>query len=197
MRCNQQEIVSCDLPTEFGNFVLHAIDDPEPGREHVAISMGEVGDGAPVLVRLHSECLTGDIFHSLRCDCGPQLHAAIRSIADVQRGIVIYLRHEGRGIGLVNKIRAYRLQEKGADTVEANRMLGFADDLRRYDGAKILLAALRVSSVKLMTNNPQKIEALRAFGIDVIERIPLHVGLSSNNEYYVLTKARRMGHWSV
>lgn len=191
---NTIQIVSCRLPTEYGEFDLHALIDSELGEEHVALTMGNVSDGLPVLARLHSECLTGDAFHSLRCDCGAQLQFSMQAIAKEGRGVIVYLRQEGRGIGLVNKIRSYALQENGADTVEANHLLGFADDLRKYDGAKFLLDALGVSAVKLMTNNPKKIDALRELGISVIERIPLHVGKTAHNQKYLATKEEKMGH---
>ena len=188
------QIVSCRLPTEYGEFALHALNDSELGKEHVALTMGSVGGELPVLTRLHSECLTGDAFHSLRCECGAQLQFAMQAIAKEGRGVIIYLRQEGRGIGLVNKIRSYALQEKGADTVEANHLLGFADDLRKYDGAKCLLDALGVSAVRLMTNNPKKIDALTELGISVTERIPLHVGRTTHNQKYLATKEEKMGH---
>ena len=190
------QLVSCNLPTEFGKFRLHAMPDPESGREVIALTMGEVGNGLPVLTRMHSECLTGDVFHSLRCDCGSQLSAAMRAIAKKGRGLIIYLRQEGRGIGLMNKIRAYELQEQGLDTVQANEILGFEADLRRYDGAKKMLDALGISAIELMTNNPEKISALVNLGIEVVDRIPLYVELTAENKDYIATKERRMNHWS-
>ena len=188
------DIVSCRLPTEWGEFRLSALTDPQTGDEHIALTMGIVDDGKPVLARVHSECLTGDGFYSLRCDCGAQLQAAMKAIATDGRGVIIYLRQEGRGIGLINKIRAYALQEKGADTVEANRLLGFAEDMRDYAGAKMLLTAFGISAIHLMTNNPRKIEALQSLGLDVISRIPLHVGQNPHNARYLKTKAEKMGH---
>lgn len=185
---------ACKLPTPWGEFRLSAMPDPETGLELIALTMGDVTGQAPVLTRLHSECLTGDSFFSLRCDCGAQLEAAMIAIATEGRGALIYLRQEGRGIGLINKIRAYALQDAGADTVEANRMLGFPDDLRRYDGAALLLKSLGISSVRLMTNNPQKISALISLGIDVVQRVELHVGANMHNAHYLETKAIRMGH---
>ncbi len=188
------KFANCRLPTEWGEFELCALMDPQTGIEHIALTMGSVDDGKPVLTRVHSECLTGDGFYSLRCDCGPQLQAAMKAIASQGRGVIIYLRQEGRGIGLINKIRAYALQENGADTVEANHILGFPEDMRDYAGVKMLLTALGVSSVHLMTNNPRKIEALRALSINVISRISLHVGENSHNLQYLKTKAEKMGH---
>jgi GTP cyclohydrolase II len=190
-------IISCLLPTQWGEFRLCALDAPYKGEEHIALTMGVVDDGKPVLTRVHSECLTGDCLYSLRCDCGAQLQAAMKAIAAGGRGVIIYLRHEGRGIGLTNKIRAYALQEKGADTVEANRLLGFGEDMRDYTAAKILLDALGISAVHLMTNNPKKIEALQSMGINVVSRIPLHVGQNSHNQRYLETKVEKMGHIPV
>lgn len=189
------QLVSCNLPTEFGKFRLHAIPDWGSGRELIAITMGDVSNGLPVLTRLHSECLTGDVFHSLRCDCGAQLKVAMREIAKVGRGAIVYLHQEGRGIGLVNKIKAYQLQESGVDTVEANHLLGFDADLRSYEGAKTILAALNISSVQLMTNNPAKILALMDLSIDVTNRIPLHIHPNRENEAYMASKEEKMGHW--
>ena len=190
-----EALASCRLPTPWGDFQLHAFGDPATGREHAALTMGRVDDGRPVLTRLHSECLTGDGFYSLRCDCGEQLQAAMQKIAEEGRGAIVYLRQEGRGIGLVNKVIAYALQERGADTVEANRMLGFPDDLREYDEAKRLLAALGIASVRLMTNNPAKIDALTALGIPVVDRVPLHITPNPHNTRYLRTKVHRMGHF--
>ena len=187
-------LVSCWLPTELGEFQLHGAADPVTGREHAALTMGDVGNGEPVLTRVHSECLTGDTLFSLKCDCGPQLQGAIEAIAKEGRGALIYLRQEGRGIGLVNKIRAYALQQAGADTVDANRLLGLPDDSRDYKMAHDILLALGISSVRLMTNNPGKVDALRKFGTLVTERVELNVGRNPHNHGYLDTKARRMGH---
>lgn len=189
------QLVSCNLPTEFGKFRLHAIPDWGSGRELIAITMGDVSNGLPVLTRLHSECLTGDVFHSLRCDCGAQLKVAMREIAKVGRGAIVYLHQEGRGIGLVNKIKAYQLQESGVDTVEANHLLGFDADSRSYEGAKTILAALNIPSVQLMTNNPAKISALVNLGIEVVDRIPLHISATKENEAYMTAKVEKMGYW--
>jgi len=187
-------VAASRLPTRFGEFSIHAFQDSETGKEHVALSMGDIGDGEPVLARVHSECLTGDGFGSLRCDCGPQLEAAMRRIAEVGRGVILYLRQEGRGIGLVNKIRAYALQDAGADTVEANEQLGFDADLREYAMCEDMLRHLGVGQVRLLTNNPRKVEALQAHGILVVERVPLVTGLNPHNEGYMQTKTDKMGH---
>jgi GTP cyclohydrolase II len=157
-------VASSSLPTAWGEFVIHGFEDADTGKEHVALTMGNVADGQPVLSRIHSECLTGDALHSLRCDCGAQLDAAMQTIAREGRGILLYLRQEGRGIGLVNKIRAYQLQDQGADTVEANEQLGFEADMRQYDMLKIMLDHLGVSRLRLMTNNPRKLQALEDLG---------------------------------
>jgi GTP cyclohydrolase II len=150
--------------------------------------------GQPVLMRMHSECLTGDGFGSLRCDCGPQLEAAMQKIAETGRGVILYLRQEGRGIGLLNKIRAYHLQDEGADTVEANEQLGFAPDLREYSMCKDMLDHLQIQTVRLMTNNPRKVAALQAHGIIVEERVPLMTGRNPHNEQYLDTKRGKLGH---
>ncbi len=185
---------SCDLPTPWALFRLHAFVDSTSGKEHLALTLGDLSGDRPVLARVHSECLTGDALFSQRCDCGAQLEAALRAIAEAGRGIVLYLRQEGRGIGLVNKIRAYQLQEQGADTVDANERLGFAADERRYDMVEPMLAHLGVSRLRLMTNNPRKISALVELGI-AVERLPLVVGANSSNRRYLATKASRLGHW--
>jgi GTP cyclohydrolase II len=186
-------LAHCHLPTPWGTFDLHALRDAA-GLEHAAVSCGDLTADAPVLTRLHSECLTGDVFASLRCDCGAQLDAALQAIAAAGRGVVLYLRQEGRGIGLVNKIRAYALQEAGADTVEANRLLGLPDDARDYRIAGELLRGLGVQRVRLMTNNPAKLAALAATGIEVVERVPVHIAPNRHNRGYLLTKVSRMGH---
>lgn len=185
---------ACRLPTPWAEFSLQGFAEAGTGLEHAALTLGEVGNGEPVLVRLHSECLTGDGLFSRRCDCGPQLESSLRAIAAEGRGVIVYLRQEGRGIGLLNKIRAYALQDAGADTVDANRLLGFPDDARDYRFAAHILDALGIHSVRLMTNNPAKMSALKAMGIEVTERIPLHVGANALNHRYLATKVRRMGH---
>ena len=181
------------LPTEFGDFRIRAFRDPADGKEHAVLYVGDLTSGSP-LVRVHSECLTGEVLGSLKCDCKPQLLAALAYIAERGRGAVAYLRQEGRGIGLGNKIRAYRLQEDGYDTVDANRELGFGDDLRQYDMAAEMIAAAGIESVELMTNNPLKIEGLKAEGIPVVGRIEISVGENSVNTDYLETKRVRMGH---
>lgn len=188
-------LVSCQLPTEWGTFDLHGMVDEQTGQEHAALSLGRIDDGAPVLTRLHSECLTGDTFYSLKCDCGPQLQAGLRAIAEAGRGVLLYLRQEGRGIGLVNKIRAYALQQSGADTVEANRLLGLPDDARDYAVAAQMLRKLGVKRVRLLTNNPAKMNALQGLGIEVVGRVPLHTPPNPHNAGYLQTKSRRMGHY--
>ena len=188
-----EPVASCALPTPWATFQLHAFIDESTGKEHLALTLGDLADGRPVLARLHSECLTGDTLFSQRCDCGDQLEAAIRQIATEGRGVLLYLRQEGRGIGLVNKIRAYGLQEAGADTVEANHQLGFADDLRDYSMCAPMLRHFGIRSLRLMTNNPRKIDALKTLDIDV-ERIE-HVASSTRfNARYLATKASKLGH---
>ena len=187
-------VASASLPTEFGQFTIHGYVDEVRGDEHVALTMGDVADDEPVLVRMHSECLTGDSLHSLRCDCGFQRDAALRAIAAEGRGVLVYLRQEGRGIGLLNKIKAYALQDAGSDTVEANERLGFAPDLRDYGVGAQVLVDLGVRRLRLLTNNPRKIAALRGFGLEVVERVPLRVGENDHNRRYLRTKAEKLGH---
>lgn len=181
------------LPTEHGTFDLRVWRGLD-GKEHLAISIGEIHEAETLPVRVHSECLTGEVLSSLKCDCKAQLNAALDFIQANGRGLVVYLRQEGRGIGLGNKIRAYELQAQGVDTVDANRMLGFDDDLRRYDVAGEILSALEVRSVVLLTNNPLKIEGLRGAGVVVEERQPHKMGLNEVNAGYLQTKRARMGH---
>lgn len=188
-------IETCRLPTPFAVFDMHGFEDTSTGQEHVALTLGDVGDGQPVLARTHSECLTGDALFSMRCDCGYQLNEALRNIAEEGRGILLYLRQEGRGIGLLNKIRAYHLQDQGADTVEANERLGFAADLRDYSMCKSILEHLNISSLRLMTNNPRKVNAMESYGVQVAERVPLEVGRNPHNDAYLKTKADKLGHW--
>ena len=182
------------LPTEHGNFRIRVFHDATSGLDHVALTLGEMDGPNPVLVRVHSECLTGDAFGSLRCDCGPQLNAAIRQIQDVGWGCIVYLRQEGRGIGLHAKIQAYNLQDKGADTLDANLMLGLPGDARDYSIASIILKSIGITNVSLLTNNPDKVEKLRTLGIRVDERVPLIVGVRTENRDYLQTKSDRMGH---
>ncbi len=188
------KLLQTKLPTKWGNFTLYALEQTTDKKEHVALGMGDLSTEDPLLVRIHSECLTGDAFASLRCDCGPQLDAALEKIAQLGRGLVIYLRQEGRGIGLVNKIKAYALQDQGQDTVEANLNLGFDADHRKFDAAADFLKALGVKQVRLMTNNPEKMAAIEQANIDVIERIPTKYGKNPHNEYYLTTKTGKMGH---
>jgi len=185
---------SCALPTPWAEFTLHAWVEASTGKEHLAMALGELGNGEPVLARVHSECLTGDVMFSQRCDCGAQLEGALRRIAEEGRGIVLYLRQEGRGIGLLNKIRAYRLQEAGADTVEANLQLGFHADARNYELCRPMLAQFGITAVRLMTNNPRKIDALTRLGITVTERVPLLVNRNAHNNSYLNTKQAKLGH---
>ncbi|MEZ2901516.1 GTP cyclohydrolase II [Acinetobacter terrestris] len=188
-------VATSRLPTAFGEFKITVFQDPQTGEEHVALSKGlDIPPTGPVLVRIHSECLTGDAFASLKCDCGPQLQATLKLINDVGQGVVLYLRQEGRGIGLTNKIRAYALQDQGHDTVDANLMLNLPADARRYDMCTIMLDHLKINQVKLVTNNPSKIAALKDLGIDVIDRVPLTVGLNPFNAEYLKTKHERMAH---
>ena len=187
-------VASSKLPTAWAEFEMHGFEDSNSDKEHLVLTLGDVSDGEPVLARVHSECLTGDALFSMRCDCGAQLQAALKAIADEGRGALLYLRQEGRGIGLMNKIKAYKLQDKGADTVEANEQLGFGADMRDYAICKVMLEQLNIKRLKLMTNNPRKVNALTDQGIDVVERIPLHTGQNPHNEKYLATKAGKLGH---
>ncbi|TQV74804.1 GTP cyclohydrolase II [Aliikangiella marina] len=187
--------VAAKLPTKWGDFTIYALEKASDGKEHVALVMGDLDSREPMLVRVHSECLTGDAFSSLRCDCGPQLEAAMQKIAELGRGMIIYLRQEGRGIGLINKIKAYALQDEGMDTVEANLNLGFEADQRTFEVAGEILDSLNISSIKLMTNNPRKVAALKAENIDVVERVPMKYGRNPHNESYLSTKHGKLGHF--
>ncbi|MCM2251654.1 MAG: GTP cyclohydrolase II [Ramlibacter sp.] len=186
-------VASCALPTAWGTFTSHVFFDAA-GLEHVLLTMGAVGDGKPVLARIHSECLTGDALSSLRCDCGAQLRSALARIGEEARGVLLYLRQEGRGIGLCNKIRAYHLQDCGADTVDANLRLGFDADARDYAMCGPMLHHVRVQRLRLMTNNPAKLAAMRELGLEVVERVAMPAVRNPYNETYLDTKARRMGH---
>ena len=189
-----EHVASCTLPTPWASFQLHAFVEQSTGKEHLAMVLGDVGDGEPVLARLHSECLTGDTLFSQRCDCGAQLESALQRIAEEGRGILLYLRQEGRGIGLINKLRAYAIQEGGADTVEANHQLGFADDLRNYAVCEPMLAHFGITALKLMTNNPRKLDSMKQLDIKA-ERVE-HVAASTQfNAHYLSTKASKLGHW--
>ena len=188
-------VAETKLPTEFGEFRAVGYRSEVDGTDHMALVMGEIGEGEQVIVRVHSECLTGDVFGSLRCDCGPQLHAALRRVAAEGRGIVLYMRgHEGRGIGLMHKLMAYRLQDDGRDTVDANLDLGLPADARDYGTGAQILYELGVRSMRLLTNNPAKRAGLEGYGLEIVERLPLEIASNVHNEEYLHTKATRMGH---
>lgn len=187
-------IASSKLPTPWGVFTMHGFEDLETGKEHVALTFGEWDNSQAVLGRIHSECLTGDALFSLRCDCGFQLQTAMQNVAEAGQGFILYLRQEGRGIGLINKIRAYELQDNGANTVEANEQLGFAADMRTYGMIVPMLEKIGVHRVRLMTNNPRKVNAMQDCGIEVVERVPLQVGKNRYNEAYLKTKSTQLGH---
>lgn len=184
------------LPTAHGDFIISAFQDPLTKEEHIALSVGLVDNPSDqaTLVRIHSECLTGDAFSSLKCDCGPQLNSTMQMIQAAGRGVILYLRQEGRGIGLTNKIRAYALQDQGHDTVDANLLLNLAADARSYEMCPIMLEQLGVKNIQLITNNPLKIQALQELGLHVVERVPLVVGKNRFNEDYLKTKRERMAH---
>lgn len=190
----KQNFITTRLPTRHGDFELHVRVNDSSGKETVLLTLGDLY-GPPPLVRLHSECLTGDVLQSIRCDCGSQLQAAMSMIAAEQRGAIVYLRQEGRGIGLINKMRAYVLQDQGLDTVEANLNLGFSADERDYRAAAMLLKSLELTNVRLMTNNPKKVHALLRAGISVTERIPMRFGSNPHNLRYLTTKSEKLGHF--
>ncbi|UJL47273.1 bifunctional 3,4-dihydroxy-2-butanone-4-phosphate synthase/GTP cyclohydrolase II [Virgibacillus sp. NKC19-16] len=184
------------LPTEFGTFKIFGYTNDLDDKEHIALVKGDIDSNSDdaILTRIHSECLTGDVFGSHRCDCGPQLHQALAEIEEAGRGVLIYMRQEGRGIGLINKLRAYKLQDEGFDTVEANEQLGFAPDLRKYDFSAQILKDLGVKNIHLLTNNPEKIKALESFGITMQSRLPIQTNMREENESYMKTKYVKLGH---
>ncbi|MFI5263662.1 MAG: GTP cyclohydrolase II, partial [Candidatus Kapaibacterium sp.] len=188
-----EKVVEVNLPTYYGQFKLHLYKNKVDGKEHIALTKGDVS-GEPVLVRVHSECFTGDTLGSLRCDCQDQLHAAMMMVEKAGRGVVVYMRQEGRGIGLANKLKAYKLQEEGKDTVEANEALGFKADLRDYGLGAQILVDLGVRKMKLLTNNPKKIIGLGSYGLEVVDRVPIEVPSNENNAGYLETKRKRLGH---
>ena len=194
-KLDQYQFVStANLPTHWGKFHIHGFIDNELGQEHVALSYGKWSTDDTVPIRIHSECLTGDALFSTRCDCGAQLEKALQNIVQQGKGVLLYLRQEGRGIGLLNKIRAYQLQDQGMDTVEANEHLGFDADIRDYGICKLMLEKLNVKNVNLMTNNPKKSLALASMGINVVERTPIDHGITDDNRSYIRTKTEKLGH---
>jgi 3,4-dihydroxy 2-butanone 4-phosphate synthase/GTP cyclohydrolase II len=187
-------VATSTLPTEFGRFDIHVYENGGDGETHVALVCGDLADGEDVLIRLHSSCVTGDIFHSARCDCGPQLQAAMQRVSEEGRGIILYLSQEGRGIGLANKIKAYALQDQGLDTVEANEMLGFAADGRDYRVGVQILRDLGVRSMRLLSNNPRKLAGVTGDGLIVSELVPIEMPVSDSTRRYMTTKKEKLGH---
>lgn len=190
-----QRMACARIPTRWGEFQLCLYHNDYDFKEHLAILMGAVVGQANVLTRIHSECFTGDVLGSLRCDCGEQLHLAMQQIAEEGRGVILYLRQEGRGIGLLDKLRAYNLQDQGYDTVDANLLLGHRADERDYTAAGLILRDLQIRSVRLMTNNPEKLDALEKLNVPIVERVPLTPSVHAQNRNYLDTKMRRMHHW--
>ena len=189
-----EQVTKTDMPTRYGHFTAYGYTNKLNGEHHVALVKGEIGEGENLLCRVHSECLTGDTFGSLRCDCGQQLHAAMRQIEEEGRGILLYMRQEGRGIGLINKLRAYELQEQGMDTLEANLALGFKGDEREYYIGAQILRDLGAKTLRLLTNNPDKVYQLQDFGMEIVERVPIQAPANPHDIRYLRTKQRRMGH---
>jgi 3,4-dihydroxy 2-butanone 4-phosphate synthase/GTP cyclohydrolase II len=189
-----ERVEAIKLPTEHGEFDLHLYRSQTDGQHHVALVRGAVAGQKNVLVRVHSECLTGDVFGSLRCDCGPQLGHAMRQVAEAGQGVILYMRQEGRGIGLASKIQAYKLQERGLDTVEANLKLGYGMDLREYGIGAQILCDLGLKTIRLLTNNPRKVVGLEGYGLEIVEQVPIRIKANPHNRRYLETKRVKLGH---